>query len=92
MQVQNGEGEVWVSENVDYSGLVKIPTVLPSKQEYFSVFSAFSCPFLPQKFCQFQESSSDLSLLFIIIVRSILFLVQSKRKAVGPFISFRVVL
>lgn len=44
VQVQNGEGEMWVSENVDSSGLVKIPTVLPSKQGYFSGFCAF-CPF-----------------------------------------------
>lgn len=54
-------------------------------------FCAFSCPFYTEV-CQFQEFLSDLFLVFIIMVRSILFPVQSKRTDVGPFTSFREVL
>lgn len=77
-----------VSENENSSGLAKVCTVLSSKYTFQSIFVS-SLPYLfTTKDCQIQDSLSDL----IITVTSILFPVQNKRTAVGPFTSFRAVL
>lgn len=82
-----------VSANVDSNGLVKISTILSSKAGISVYFCApsLSPTLFTKNLSQFQDSLSDLSLEFIITVRSILFPVQNRRTAVGHFTSFRMV-